>query len=245
MTRFWTMPTKVISISAACLIVLVMSLLQATTAGADEKSAGTTLGPATAIELTSGDKTAIRVHVEEERLAWGDLPQHRVYSTGYVHIGKALSALLQGESFVEEKEALQQQLLEARDRIISGLERVQERMDTLSPDDPAYQEVGQEGQALLQEREQFMQQANAAHAMLAAEHVERAYRELIDAVNVVADRMQIDVVERFIPTDDSFEIPPGPQALNAAMLQIRLRALLRYPESSDITDEVLEELGLE
>lgn len=245
MMRFCSVPATLISLSVGFIIAIGLTTMPTSMAEADEDSAGPTLGPAAAIDLTSGKQTSLRLHVEEDRLAWGDLPQQRVYSTGYVHIGKVLSALLQGASFVEEKENLQQELLNAQERIISGLERVQDRMDSLSPDDSEYQEVAQEGQALLQERERFMQQANGAHAMLAAEHVERAYRELVDAVNVVADRMEIDVVERFIPTDDSFEVPPGPQALNAAMLQIRLRALLRYPESSDITDEVLEELGLE
>ena len=67
----------------------------------------------------------------------------------------------------------------------------------------------------------------------------------VDAINVVADRLDIDTVHRFIPTDDSFEIQPGPGAFQAAMLQIRLRSVLRYPEDLDITSDVLEELGIE
>jgi hypothetical protein len=115
----------------------------------------------------------------------------------------------------------------------------------LTPDDSEFEAISKEGQGLLQQRDMLIQQANAAKATLGAEQVERAYRELVDAINVVADRLEIDMVHRFIPTDDPFEVQPGPGAFQAAMLQIRLRSVLRYPEDIDITSEVLDELGIE
>ena len=74
-----------------------------------------------------------------------------------------------------------------------------------------------------------------------AEQLEKAYREMIDAVEVVADRMDIDIVYRFIPTSEAFEAENPEQA----MMAIRLRTALRYPEQLDITDAVLEEMSLE
>lgn len=246
MARPWISNRSTITIaSCAIAVAFLAGVFTNNPAGAEDGPKETILGPATAVDLQGKDSMAIRLHVAEERLAWGDQPQQRIYSTGYVHIGKVLAALMQGASYQEDQAQLQEELLAAQKQIVAGLESVQERMDGLPQDDPEYPEIAKEAQTLFQQREQFLQRANAAKAMLGAEHVERAYRELVDAVNVVADRMHIDIVERFIPTDDSFETPPGPQAFNAAMLQIRLRSVLRYPDGSDITDEVLEELGVE
>ena len=76
---------------------------------------------------------------------------------------------------------------------------------------------------------------------MGATHLEMAYREITAAVNVVADRLEIDLVIRFIPPDDEFVLTNEAAAID----QIRLRSLLRYPEACDITSDVLEELNLE
>ena len=60
-------------------------------------------------------------------------------------------------------------------------------------------------------------------------------------MNVVSQRMQIDMVLRFIPPDGEF----GQTTPDATILQIRLRTALRLPDGIDITDDVLSELGLE
>jgi hypothetical protein len=203
------------------------------------------LGPASSITLENTDAESIVMQVVEKRLSWGKSPQKRVYSVGYVHIGKALSELLKGESFIEENQVLQEELQGAQQSLMEAFQSVQERMQGLTPDDSEFEAISKEGQGLLQQRDMLIQQANAAKATLGAEQVERAYRELVDAINVVADRLEIDMVHRFIPTDDPFEVQPGPGAFQAAMLQIRLRSVLRYPEDIDITSEVLDELGIE
>ncbi len=77
--------------------------------------------------------------------------------------------------------------------------------------------------------------------MLEAEQLERSYREMIEAVEIVADKRSIDVVYRFIPTAEPF----GTQSSDQAMLQIQLRTFLKYPESVDITQYVMDELDLE
>ena len=140
---------------------------------------------------------------------------------------------------------LQDELQEMQQSLLEAFQSVQERIKDLTPEDSEFEAISKEGQGLFKQREAFIQQAIVATAMLRAEQVERAYRELVDAINVVADRLDIDTVHRFIPTDDPFEIQPGPAAFQAAMLQIRLRSVLRYPEDLDITSDVLEELGIE
>jgi len=240
----FTIPQLALFVAIAAISLLYAARFT-THAEADGEIKAPALGPASSLSLESESGDTITLQVDEKRLAWGDQPTKRVNSVAYVHIGKALAELLQGESFIEENQALQEELLAAHQSITEAMEAVQAKMQGITPDDPEFEAISQEGQAVLQQRERFTQQANTAKAMLSAEQVERAYRELIDAVNVVADRLEIDIVHRFIPTDDSFEIKPGPGAFQAAMLQIRLRSVLRYPEDLDITSEVMEELGIE
>ncbi|MDP7029595.1 MAG: OmpH family outer membrane protein [Phycisphaerales bacterium] len=225
--------------------VLLLSDRFLATSEADDAVEAPALGPASRVTLENTEAETLTLQVESNRLSWGKEPQQRVHSVAYVHIGKALAALLQGESYQEEHQMLDDELAEAQQAIAAAFEAMQEKMQGLTPEDPEFEAVTQEGQALMQQRDRFLQQANAAKSTLSAEHVERAYRELVDAVNVVADRLEIDIVNRFIPTDDPFEFKTGPNAFNQAMMQIRLRSVLRYPEEIDITEEVMEELGIE
>ena len=240
----FTIPQLAIFVALAALSLLCIARFT-TPAEADGEIKAPVLGPASSLTLESELGETITLKVDDKRLAWGDQPTKRVNSAAYVHIGKALAELLQGESFIEENQALQEELLAAHQTIAEAMAAVQAKMQGITPDDPAFEAISQEGKAVLQQRDRFTQQANTAQAMLSAEQAERAYRELVDAVNVVADRLEIDTVHRFIPTDDLFEIKPGPGAFQAAMLQIRLRSVLRYPEDIDITSEVMEELGIE
>ena len=95
-------------------------------------------------------------------------------------------------------------------------------------------------QALMQEYQQFNQLSRGRITQLESRQLERSYRELIEATEIVADRRSIDFVFRFIPTAKSFDTQNAEQA----MLQIQLRTFLKYPESVDITDLVIEELDL-
>jgi Skp family chaperone for outer membrane proteins len=74
-----------------------------------------------------------------------------------------------------------------------------------------------------------------------SEQMQNAYNEILEAVNVVSERMNIDMVLRFIPPDGEFEQTTP----DATIMQIRLRTALRLPEGIDITDDVLAELGLD
>jgi hypothetical protein len=87
----------------------------------------------------------------------------------------------------------------------------------------------------------WQQSALQRTGKLDADQLERAYRELVAAVEIVADRRGIDMVYRFIPTGEPFEAENPEQA----MMAIRLRDALRYPTELDITADVMEELHLE
>ncbi|MCP3859744.1 MAG: hypothetical protein GY704_08845 [Phycisphaeraceae bacterium] len=80
----------------------------------------------------------------------------------------------------------------------------------------------------------------AIRQKLGAEQIESAYRELIEAVDIVAERQGIDIVTQFVPTGEPFDA----ETMDVASLQVRRRGLLRYPDEIDITEAVAEELGL-
>ena len=56
----------------------------------------------------------------------------------------------------------------------------------------------------------------------------------------LADKAQIDLVYRYIPTSEPFMN----SSVEQAMLQIQMRPFLRYPDSIDLTAKVLKELDL-
>ena len=206
---------------------------------AEETTRAPELGPASALTLEATDGTTRELRLEDGRLAWGPEPQQTTQAIAYVHIGALLPTLMQQAEWVEEREALGERLTDEAQVMIDELEGIKSELEGLDEEDRG--PVMQRGQALAQQLQAFQQQAAALQERMTAEQLEKCYRELVDAVNLVADRKKIDTVLRFIPTDDPFT--PGDS--NAAMLQIRLRALLRYPEGFDITGDVADELNID
>ena len=203
----------------------------------------TILGPAAAITLDPADDdgTALTLRNEDDHLAWGSHPQQRLWSIGCVHLGPVLTQLLDSEALQEEKKELSEELQGIDAEFQERLREIQSEMDGVDPEDEGAQEIFQRGQILYQEYQQFQQVANNRQQQMNSTQLESAYREITAAVNVVADRLDLDLVMRFIPPDDPFVITNAA----AAVSQIQLRTMLRYPEACDITSEVLEELNLE
>jgi len=175
------------------------------------------------------------------RLAWGDAVHDQAFSVGYVHIGKILRQLMRAESRTEERQHLLDELNETEADFRQRLDDVVERMRELDPESDEARQLEEQGRALFDEYRAWQQNAIARRGKLEAEQLEAAYREMIDAVEVVADRKSIDTIYRFIPTGEPFETENPEQA----MLAIRMRTALRYPADLDITDDVIEELDLE
>lgn len=202
---------------------------------------GTALGPAGSLTLTGDDGEPLVLHNAGGRLAWAEGDSSRAYSVAFVHVGQAMGPLLEADEYVEEYAELEAELLARDEEAGEAMEAFRQEHQDLTPDDPRLAEVQQAFQAMIQQREQLRMQANQRLGMLAAEHIERGYRDLVAAVEVVAARRGVDIVYRFIPTANDFN------ALNPAQSYtgIRARIALKYPAGLDITDEVLEELALE
>ena len=207
--------------------IAVLSDGRGRSAWADDLADEVWLGPAAALTLVGDEDNPLVLRNVDGRLAWEDNEYARAFSTAFVHVGKALVPLMQANEYVEEYRQL-----EAENR---------EEHKDMAPDDPGAAEVQQAFQSMLQQREQWRVTGSRQLGLLAAGQVEKAYRDLIAAVEVVADRRRIDLVFRFIPTGNEFKALNPPQAYTG----IHARIALKYPAGLDITDEVMEELALE
>ncbi|MBT8484197.1 MAG: OmpH family outer membrane protein [Phycisphaerales bacterium] len=199
------------------------------------------LGPVDALTLNDAGSEPLELRSRSHRLAWGDAPHERSYSVAYVFIGKVLNKLMQSEDLQDERDRLMEELNQTEASYREQLDAIGSQLQGLDPESPDAQDLYQRGSTLYQEYSTWQQQAMRQRGQLDAKQLETAYRELIEAVEVVADRRAIDTVYRFIPTSESFEAENPDQA----MMAIRLRTALRYPEDLDITDHVLQELSLE
>ena len=198
------------------------------------------LGPIDSITLAGSDGD-ITVKNSDERISWGEEKTSKVWSVGFMETGKALEQLMKADHFVEVRDELDEELEEGLKAARETLDEIMERGRSLEADDPEGPALRQEWESAYRNFEQIQQAAIKTRGELAAEQMEESYNEVLEAVNVVSDRLNIDMVLRFIPPDSEFE----GNSPDAAIMQIRLRTALRLPEGIDITDEVLSELGLE
>jgi Skp family chaperone for outer membrane proteins len=199
------------------------------------------LGPVEAIAL-AGDDGAKEVVLKNRkgRLAWADDDYGAAYSVAFVHIGKVLNKLMQAAEFEEERRTLSEELSKQDEEYRSQLEALRKQAEGLDRESPDFKDVMDRGNRLFEEYQVWGREALKRRDKVQAEHLERSYRELVNAVEVVGDRKGIDMVYRFIPTSEAFESNDPESALNA----IRFRTVVKYPESLDITADVLEELSL-
>jgi len=190
-----------------------------------------------------GDEPADNVvlHNHKGRLAWGDTAHERLHTVGYVYIGKILGELMQADSRREELNLLSEEMSEVESEYRRQLEDLYKRAQAIDPESEEGKQFDQQGRALLDEYRAWQQDALRRRGKLQAEQLEDAYRELVAAVDVVADRQGIDIVNHFIPAEEPFNASNPDQA----MINIRMRTALKYPEQLDITEDVIEELALE
>jgi Skp family chaperone for outer membrane proteins len=196
------------------------------------------LGPASSLEL-EGEKPLV-IRNEEGRIAWNDEATSRAWSIGAVHIDQIIKEMIQSEVYSGERQDLEGELREVDSEFSDRQKGIQDEFGDIGEDDPNFPEAQSRMQALMQEYQQFAQMAQGRMAQLQAEQLERSYRDLIEAIEVVADKAQIDLVYRYIPTSEPFIT----SSVEQAMLQIQMRPFLRYPDSIDLTAKVLKELDL-
>jgi Skp family chaperone for outer membrane proteins len=199
------------------------------------------LGPAESLKLVDNGKE-IAVRNKSGRIAWGEGDFKQSYTIGFVDIGRILNPLMQSAAFTEERESLMKELQEKESDFKTRLDALNNEIQSLDRDNPQRQEKAAQFQKIYQEYMKWGQEvAVPKRNALDVKHLQQAYRELTSAVNIVADKLGVDIVLRFIPTEKDFTGVDADQA----MTEIRLRTAVKYPEKLDITTEILQELSLQ
>ena len=217
--------------------LLLIGVISTSITGSDNSDK---LGPIESLTIQGEDKE-LTITNSDGRLSWGDQKTSTVWSVGFMEVGKALSQLMKAEHFLDARDSLEDELQETMSSARSSLDSLREEGQSLQPDDPSIPEMRQRWDRTYSEFQRLQKIAAEARARLLAEQMESSYTEIVEAVNVVSERLHVDMVLKFIPPDGEFNIG-NPDTI---MSQIRLRIALRVPEGIDITDEVLAELGLD
>ncbi len=197
------------------------------------------LGPADRLIL-SGEQDLV-VRNADGRLAWSENAHGRAYSIAFVHQQDVLEKLMQTSQYKDDRDRLTDDIKKEEEEWRTKYQALRdEYADVESADDPRSDEAQAALGAWQRDYQQWQQSASARVNTMAVEQLQRAYRELIAAVEIVADQRQVDLVLQFTPTVDDL-----PASQNAqTMLDIRMRPVLKYPEGLDITVEVLDDLAL-
>ncbi len=197
------------------------------------------LGPADALVLVG--KSDLRVTNADGRISWSDQPSSRAFSIGTVHVSRIMEALLRSDKFSSERDdfntARQKKGAEFESRYKEMVEKAQ-AIDKASPEFPAMRE---QFQAFQQEFTQWNEGAERELRELVTQQYQSAYSNLREAVEVVADRRKIDLVMRFVPATE--KIVAGDES--AIAQQLLARTFLRFPESIEMTEDVLSEMNIQ
>ncbi len=199
------------------------------------------IGPADGVLLNSAaGKDPLRVHAKDARIAWGERGTSRVWSVAAVDIDRVMKAILRGSSYEEGRREAQESAKAEEAAFNRRLDELRARYPMPTDGSPPPSEAQQAMAELQQQYSQWLDGVRRRDEKLAAEQFESAYRELVVAVEAVAEKEEIDIVHRFMPTAAPFKVDRTVEAIG----QIQARAFLKYPESIDITPEVMKALNL-
>lgn len=198
------------------------------------------LGPADALKLVDGDKEMV-IRNKAGRLSWGDSDFRQTYTVAFMDISKVLNPLMEADTLKEERDRLSKDLEVAEKEYKDKLDAYGEQIKGMDRQSPEAQAKIEEARKVYQEYMEWGQKAVEQRNKLDVSHLEKAYKDMVAAVDVVAEKMGIDIVLRFIPTDKEFKSNDAEQALN----EIRLRTAVKYPTGLDITNEVMQELSIQ
>lgn len=226
--------------SAAIVAGMFLSAHLAAPSAADARATpAADLGPAQSV-LLEGKDGPMKLVNAGGRPGWGDEATAKAWSVGAVHVDKVLKKLLDNKSYTEERTRFDDEGKKQGEEFQKEMESLKAQYGSKGKDDPDFPKGQAAVQALFERYQKWNAGMQAAQGKLMAEQVEKAYRELTTAVDVVSDRRKIDLVYRFIPSGLPFES----QDLGNAMIQVQSRTFLRAPEPIDLTAEVMKELNL-
>ncbi len=208
-------------------------------ADATAHPAPTDVGPADAVILAGKDSN-LSLRNGDGRIAFGDQPTAKVWSMGAVNSDKVMKLLLKSERFEEERKTLEEKAKSKDEEFRKRYQELESKYKDIDPKAPNFEEGRKEVEGFFKEVEDWRKEIQDRLSKLQAEQVEKAYREMTSAVDLVADRQKVDIVLRFVPTSQKFESDNAA----SAMLQVQVRTFLHYPEAIDVTPDVMKELSL-
>jgi Skp family chaperone for outer membrane proteins len=171
---------------------------------------------------------------------------------GAVDSDKLMKLLLKSDRLAEERRGLED---EARKKEEEFAKRLRELRDKYKDVEGATPERQKDAESYQNDYRDWRNEMTKKFATMQSAHIEKSYRELVAAVDVIAERQKVDIVIKFVPVagklidaEDAAASPDSPDApmdmLMKTMDQVRARTLLHYPDSIDITAEVMKELNL-
>ena len=232
-----------IYVSLAVLFILQIprtSVMAGDQANAQSAPAPVRLGPASAINLVESNGVAVDLRAQGGRIAWSDRPTGRALSIGVVQFGKIFKPLVEENEEFKAQGATRREEYEVRHREATAkMEKIRREMEGMNPTSPEYRKVYEEYQMVYNEFEQWRQAKAKEQEALGLDRMVKAFQDFEAAIDVVAKRLEIDLVLQAIAPDD---LPRDDFA--RASWNISNRFVLRYPEGLDITNEVMEELSI-
>lgn len=197
------------------------------------------LGPADEVIL-SGTPAPLTISNQDGRLSWGTQPNNRVLSLGTLHLDRIMRAILQSSSYEADRLKVTEEAETMNKDFESRFKELEKKYGHLTKDSPEAPEAEAAFRGLRGEFDAWVAGMQRIQSRLAVEQMERAYKEILAAVDVVAHRDSIDLIMRFVPPERPFEAG----SVADAMLQIHARPMLHMPESIDVTDAVMKEMAV-
>ena len=197
------------------------------------------LGPAQAV-LLEGKDGPMKLVNSGGRPGWGDEPTAKAWSVASVNVDKVLKKLLTNKSYNDELVRFEEEGKKQAEEFQKEMEALKAQYGGKPKDDPDMPKGQAAFQSLMERYQKWNAGMQAAQGKLMADQVEKAYRELVNAVDTLCEKRHIDIVYRCIPTALPFEAAE----LGGAMMQVQARTFLHAPESIDLTADVMKELNL-
>ncbi|HWB19184.1 MAG TPA: OmpH family outer membrane protein [Phycisphaerales bacterium] len=197
------------------------------------------MGPTNALTL-SGDGGDVVLKADKKHVSFGDSPFQKVYSVAFVDTGRILNPLMNAQSLADERKQLGDELTAKDKDYRDQLNELASAMHGMAQDSPDFNDARDRGKKLLSEYQEWGKSAAKRRDDLEVQQMQKCYKELLNGVDVVAEKKGIDIVYRFIQPDKDFKALDG----DGALTEIRLRTAVKCPKELDITMDVLEEMSL-
>ena len=152
-----------------------------------------------------------------------------------------VNELVTSGNFAAEREELSDEFEERQQELQDRLEDIQDRARGMEQDDPALgalaEEFGEVRGELLAAQSEFGQASEA----MTARHLAEAYELARGSAEAIAEELGFGFVFASGSPDEELNRSNAQQLLG----QLSRRPVIRFPEASDITDDVRDDLGLD